>query len=553
MRLNRLMPSVAGIAGLLLAVGLGLPTIVVRAQEPTPTPEPEASGSFEVLGISPTLCLVFTTTNPKATGVDPIQCGQMDFPASLARLEQLHGDADGRIEPADFAGMDLDGNQVHQKDDAPSENGSIFVLAFVHDDDPVQFSTTRGVFMPAGSVPPGGFQPPGIDPVDDDWLCDKQSEDEDCDGDGVAGDGVVVVRLRARYGTKMAERGEGAVTIRQGTDEARMRFRVVGEPDSVEFLTLESTIQNGVRDLDGDGELGSKGECPLETTAAGFLAANATPERAIVLGIVRDEDGAAITNAFLLWDTDDNDKAVMAAPLTPTLDLGAFGFGAPNLICGTNKPGKVRVLADISRTQQRGGVGAVLDPQAELDSGTFEFTVRGLPASIELKAEPQSLACDGRASSKVSATVRDGNGDPVAAGTKVRFDVRVLGTASPINATTGPDGVASSTVTPLAGGTAGVPVVVTAGGVQASILVSCAAGAPPAGEVAPPPAAPAPTPEGAVAPSVRQPGLPRSGTGLRPASRSDEVTMALLTIAVAAGCAGGVAYAVRGVAGRRAE
>ncbi|HXF52250.1 MAG TPA: invasin domain 3-containing protein [Dehalococcoidia bacterium] len=547
------------------------------AQEATPTAQPQASGSFEVIGISPLLCFLLVGTNPEAGQVDPVQCQQFDTaPSSLKRMDALLGDGDGRVEPTDFTAIDLDGNQVHQMDDwagNTSNSGSLWIIAFVNDDDPVTFRTSRGMFVP-GNSPPPGIPPTSSDPVDNEWTCDNrkgvlaQAEDEDCDGDGVAGDGVVVARLRARYGDRIADRGPGTVEIRQGSDVATMTFTVVGEPDSVEFLTLESTVQTGVVDLDDDGKLGSEGECPLETTAAGFLAANATAERAIVLGIVRDEDGNAITGSLLLWDTDDHDKAVMAAPLTPTLDLGTFGFGAPNLICGTQKAGTVQVLASISRDIPSPPAPTKIpnaDPQAELDSGKKEFTVKGAPDSIQLKAEPQTLACDGQNASTVTATVLDKNGDPVAAGTRVRFDVRVLGTASPINATTNAEGVATSKVVPVAGGAAGVPVHVSAivKGVridvdedaireqiaqergidpddvpdrdvqerveqieteaakdrvmaEASILISCTAGAAP-GAAPPPPAPPAPaapTPSGQVAPAARQPGLPRSGDAI---------------------------------------
>ncbi|HWQ28261.1 MAG TPA: Ig-like domain-containing protein [Dehalococcoidia bacterium] len=484
---------------LALAFGGGLSTLSrTQAQEPTPEPQP----GIRTLGISPVLCLVFTNLGGAAQ-LDVARCVGLDLqggnPPNLQFVADFHGDGDGVVEPSDFAAIDLDGNRVHQNDrhEQSAGQGTLWVLAFVPDDDAVTFKTNRGYFRPGA----------GNDPTDKVWVCDTQAEDEDCDNDGIAGDGVVVARLRSNVGSLTSDPGEGRVTITQGTDEGSLDFRFVGEPDSVGFLTLENVIQNGVRDLDGDGALGSEGECPLPGDAPGFLAANGTAERAIVLAIVRDSDGIPVTNAFVEWSTDDEDKAVMAAPLTPTIDLGAFGFGAPNIICGTSDPGEVTVKAKIVRA----ATGVTLDEAAELDEQTIKFTVKGLPDKIELKAEPETVNCDGRTASKVTATVLDKEGNPVAAGQRVRFDVRVLGTASPINATTNADGVATSTITPLAGGTAGVPVTVTSGNVVASILVKCSAGAPAGAAPPPPPPPPTAAPSGQVAPAVRQPGLPRSG------------------------------------------
>ncbi len=489
--MKRILAALTFLAVVAMAVSgkvLTLPS--AGAQEATP--QSDAAG-IQTLGISPVMCLVFTNL-AGASSLDTARCVGLDIqggvPPNAQFIADLHGDGDGQVEPEDFAAIDLDGNRVHQSDrhEQSAGNGTLWVLAWVQDDDPVIFKTNRGYFRPGASP---------AEPTEREWVCDTEMEDEDCDNDGIAGDGVVVARLRSNVGTLTSDPGEGRVTIKQGTDEGFLDFRIVGEPDSVEFLTLENTIQAGVVDRDGDGQLGSPGECPLPGDAPGFLAANATAERAIVLAIVRDSDGIPVTNAFVEWSTDDEDLAVVARPLTPTIDLGAFGFGAPNILCGTKKPGTVTVKAKIVRT----AMGVTFDEAAELDEGTIQFTVKGLPDSIQLKAEPQTLVCDGQAASKVSATVLDAAGNPVAAGQKVRFDVRVLGTASPITATTNADGVATSTVTPLAGGTAGVPVVVSAGDVQASILISCSAAAP-AGEAAPPPAPPPapPAPSGGVAP-----------------------------------------------------
>jgi hypothetical protein len=500
------------IAGVLFAATAAFPR-PVAAQEPTPVPA--SSGDFPVLGISPTLCFVFAATKPGSYTTDPLQCQQYGVPASVARMDALFGDGDGNVEPEDFASIDLDGNQVHQYDAHPANNGSMWVVAFVPDADPVRFATDRGVLVPWGSNSPGLPTAYGIDPVDNEYVCDTVSEDLDCVQGTHGGDGVVAVRLRARW-TDDAGRGDGVVTVTQGRREAKLRFKVVGEVARIEFVTLESTIQDGVSDLDRNGKLGDTGECPLETTAGGFLGANGTAERSIVLARAFDHDDNSITGAFVTWDTDDHDRAVMAAPLTPTLDLGSFGFGAPNIICGRVKPGDVHVLGKITRSDP--GSGATLDPQAFIDKNTVAFKVVGVPASITLVAAPAAIVCDGKTASAVSAVVKDAAGTPAAPGLKVRFDVRVLGTADPILPATNADGVATSNVTPLAEAGAGVPVVATAGGVQASLLIRCgeAGAAPPPEGAAPPPPAEEPPSGGEPVAAVQGagvPGLPRSGDG----------------------------------------
>jgi len=499
---------------LLGGAGVGLARHASAEDAPTPTPTPVVTGNMPVVAISPALCFMLTGAR---YGFAAVSCLSMESPDSLATIADLWGDGDGRIEASDFAGLDLDGNQVHQMDDYStsfSASGSLFILAFVPNHVPVEFRTNRGVFVPYLSPAPPGIAHPNTDAVGQVWRCDthkgqtNEAEDADCDNTSTQGDGVVVARLRARYGDNIADIGPGTVTVRQSaTDQATIKFTVVGEPWTLSFTTLESTIQDGITDMTA--------QCPLPGDAAGFLGANGTPERSIVLAIAKDIEGNAVTGAIINWDTDDHDKAQMAAPLTPTLDLGSFGFGAPNIICGTKKTGTVEVKADISRRIDSGGQHIPdFDPGAALAKATKEFSVVGVPAAITLTAAPSELACDGVASSTISATVLDAQGSPVAAGQAVRFDVQVLGSANPVGAKTDGKGVATSVVTPLSGDVAGVPVVVTSGDVQASVLVKCIAAG--AGPTAPTtaPGAPEAAPGGTVppvseaSPSAR---LPKSG------------------------------------------
>jgi hypothetical protein len=114
------------------------------------------------------------------------------------------------------------------------------------------------------------------------------------------------------------------------------------------------------------------------------------------------------------------------------------------------------------------------DPELE----TFEVTVLGVPDSLSVVSTPAMVACDGTQTAELAVTVKDLNGDLVANGTQVEFDIQVLGTANPILATT-TDGIAKSTISPLAALGTGAPVIITTGEVQQAFLVQCAAGSPP--------------------------------------------------------------------------
>jgi hypothetical protein len=482
------------------AAGLG--PAPAAAQEATPTPV--TTGNIPLVMISPALCfpLVITRFTDQTTGAthanncafldskQPTAGGSTQGADALKDLESVIGDNDGVLEPSDFASIDLDGNQVHNQDDLSGTgtslyDGNLFVLAFVSSTGPVRFRTNRGLMIPAGLLNPS--QDLTVAPADTagtTYVCDSQAgtqsgplvEDADCNpGGGTGADGVVVGRVRAHWGATTAPIGPGTVTVNQGqSDEATIAFRVVGEPRTLSFTTLETKIQDGA---------GGTGQCPLPGDAAGFLGANGTAEKSIVLGIARDIEGNAVTGAVINWSTDFPNRAKMAAPLTPTLDLGSFGFGAPNIICGATETGKVTVTGAISKDLL---IATNFDPNAEEDTNTVSFDVVGVPASMTLAANPPSLPCDGTATTSVTAAVVDADGTPAVAGTQVHFDVQVLGTANPIDAKTDDKGVATSTISPLAPGASGVPVNVFTGNVASSILVQCTTGAPGGGP--PPPA-----------------------------------------------------------------
>ena len=92
-------------------------------------------------------------------------------------------------------------------------------------------------------------------------------------------------------------------------------------------------------------------------------------------------------------------------------------------------------------------------------------------ATVELSADPQSLICDGKRASTVTARLLDEAGQPVEDGTPVHFSVQALGSADPINTET-TRGAAQTGVIALSG-QAGVVVNVTSGSVAAAIRIDC--------------------------------------------------------------------------------
>ena len=140
------------------------------------------------------------------------------------------------------------------------------------------------------------------------------------------------------------------------------------------------------------------------------------------------------------------------------MDLGSFGFGAPQVLCGTKGTGTVTVKATINKLRERrrvGGSGKIDDRVARrsdgassADSFTLDFNVTSQVASVSAMADPAVVDCNGTNSAKVSAAVVNAEGQPIADGQSVEFDVVALGTANPIISKTG-GGVATTVVTPM--------------------------------------------------------------------------------------------------------
>lgn len=379
-----------------------------------------------------------------------------DIGEVLCSLDARDGAIDAKFElrPEDFDPIRLEGGQIHDQD------GQLIVVAFFNDDGPVHLRLSDGVKFETSQ--------------DDDILCGSVASattfvDEDCDNDGIQGDGAVAALIVPEV--PAPDRGPASVSADQDLVVLSAPFTIVGEPDELYFLilgaeTLEPAVQTGL----------TAAECKLPGDAAGFIAALGEPEKTVIVARVADNDGTEITGALLKWSVDDKNKAVFAAPLTPTLDLGGFGFGAPNLLCGIDDAGPITITAELLGPDGQLREAIVLDPKSASEFTTLQFKVVGTPADVALSVDPATVACDGTSSATVVATVTDAGGNPVVNGNAVDFDVQVLGTANPVSSTTA-DGKAQSVITPLSAGVAGVSVVVTAGDVQSSILVNCGAGA----------------------------------------------------------------------------
>lgn len=426
-------------------------------------------------------------------------------------LERISsGDDTSNPKPEDFAKVDMDAGQVHQDD------GLMYVVAFVGNDDPVGFFADRGVFNnDLSSITCG----PASDPMAD-------FADEDCDGDGVKGDGVVV----APFQPNGADRGPAEFRVRQNHIEMSEPYKIVGEPHHITLKAMDTAIQDGAP------------VCELMSDVPTFIAISGAPETAVLVATVTDSDGTPITGGLVGWSVDDSDKrkaslvipASLEVPFSPSLDLQALGLGAPETLCGGDETGTVKITAKLTDGSAELPSGLALDPGRTPRQATIELPVQSAPEKMELSASPAGLVCDGASTSTVTATLTDADGKPVVNGNHVEFSVKALGVASPIDGVSA-TGVATSVVTPLAGLINGVvvhatwmrhvvkggeipatpeppdlpepvPLKYVASDLEQTLLVNCEQAAPAAPE-----APPAALPGGAPAGTVISP--PRTGDG----------------------------------------
>ncbi len=388
---------------------------------------------------------------------DNLQTGATVVPPEPALVETLGeaetladtlGDEDGELEVADFEDVDLDGNQIRAFGNTGITT-SLYIFAFVDDAGDVTFDAEAGL-----SVAPFA-----------DEVCGVGDGDTDCDAASAPAtrDGVVVATVTAAAGAD--EEDELDVTIiQEGDDDTSETILVTGPGNEVNLTLVEDVVQaSATSAVFGD----CTDENELDVTDSAALS---NPNSTVGIAVVTDNDDVVLTRVAVGFDTDDDDIADIGETTGVSVDGGTSGTAAFAVICGGTDLGEAEITASIN-------IGGTNE-----DESTATVTVVGGPQTVALTVAPAIIACDGTQTSTVTATVTDSEGNNVADGTDVEFSVVALGTANPITVNT-VDGVASSTITPLSGATAGVTVVVTAGddddSAQSSVRVDCALPIPP--------------------------------------------------------------------------
>jgi hypothetical protein len=356
-------------------------------------------------------------------------CSSLETESNFRTLTRVLGGDEDNPKPEDFAKIDLDAGQAHELD------GIVFVVAFVGNDDSVGFYADSGIFPISGHSIALCSALPGANFAEAD--CDEKSS--------TVGDGVVV----AQWVPSGAERGTGQFRVRQGGVEITADYQIVGEPDHISLKSIDTAVQTGAP------------VCELFTDVPGFLARTTEPETSVLVATVTDSDDTVITGALVAYTVDDTDKANVAIPaplraaLTPSLDLQALGLGSPEVLCGTDDAGTVKITASITKGDDVLPNNLKLDPNAKVRHASIEVPVQSPPETMTLSAVPPNLVCDGTASSNVSAKLTDGDGEAVVNGNLVHFRVVALGSVNPIDGRT-TDGAATTAVTPLSGAINGV-------------------------------------------------------------------------------------------------
>ena len=387
------------------------------------------------------------------TGDNPLSTA-VETGGESETLEEVLGDGDGIWEAGELDDVEFDANQI--ADGAAPLPGGLYLVILVND---------------GGDVT--------IDPkaLGADQLCSTNTlvppvADEDCDGDATLNDGAVFTAIGDATGAGGSlDAGDTVdVDVAQDGIELSISINVVGLADEIVVTALKTTVET----------LSATDACDDIAITDG-LDANADVDKVLLIATVTDSEDTDLARVGVTWESDDTDVLDLAED-----ERAAGGGSAPTaagsvdtttgvsvdddgtvvaaaVFCGQDDPGTATVTAEFDQTSITGG-------QAEDDS--VEITVVGEPASVALTASPAAIPCDGSATSTVSATVTDADGNNVADGTSVNFSVVALGTANPVNADTAA-GVATSVITPLSGATAGVTVVVSAGDAQASIRIDC--------------------------------------------------------------------------------
>jgi hypothetical protein len=350
-----------------------------------------------------------------------------------------------------------------------------------------------------------------------DWAV---GSDNDCNGGqtalGVAnnGDGVVMFHVLEDTASR-----QSVLTVSTDQDAVAQTFdvNVVGSPNNVTLTLAEKVIETS-------GSLAVQNACtgtvpPTVGTGIDVTAAIAPPNSTVAWAVATDQDNTVLTRVPVFFTVTPPESSEIALfgngnatqeitgntfftvhPSNAALPTAAFV-----VVCGGTQTGTATLDAAINLISCAGTGCVALSSR---DHATQDITVVGAPSSNVLTAAASAIACDGTATSTVTAKVTDSAGNNVADGVPVNFSVVALGTANPINTVT-KDGIATSVITPLSNSSAGTTVIVTAGDstvaspVQTSVRVDCSLPLATQATLAP---AAAPTPRGGIA-------GPDTGTG----------------------------------------
>jgi hypothetical protein len=419
-----------------VALVLVIPALAILLLGGSMRPPAVEAKPTAVITITNTLCLALTSTDGDWNGDTVVN--SLDGPIGLSRCNTLTGagnlrdlatvlevPTDENPKPEDFLPVDKDLGHLHEKD------GVMYFLAFVTNDDPVAFYADEGVFEISGASTASCGPGAGYDFVEPD--CDGNAATED--------DGIVIVKLKPGADP---DRGPATVRVRQGTQEMEEGYTIVGEPHNIKLNVMETTIQDGAS------------KCKVMTKVSEFVEYLSAPGTTIIQAVLTDDDGTPVSGGLVAFETDDENKATMAKPLTPTVDMSSLGIGAPNTLCGTVDSGTITLTAKI--TDGAAELGPGLDGSANVGKkAKAEVIIQGLPTDMVLTATPGSLVCDATATSSISAALTDADGKPAMDGTPVSFSAKALGIVTPIDAKS-VSGAATTALTPLSGVAKGVAV-----------------------------------------------------------------------------------------------
>ena len=432
-----------------ILVGLMALALVIGVTGTSFRPDKASAKPTDVISFNPDVCAAFTHSGTAF-------CYSLNNSAALAELADVLDGAVG--DPDTYADL-VDASAAQLGDDSQLgvPNGqSMWVLAFVTNDDLVTFTADEGVWRSTGSP---AMSTTTVCPTDPDIA----ALDADCDATAATeGDGVVVDQLYSGVAadadsSDYLDRGDATLTATQSGIDVDMDYTVVGYADDMTLKSLKTTIQED-----------SGAPCVIGGYSTDeFTQENALADVSGLVASVVDEDGTELTGIWVAWESSDESDITLskdarslseAAPLSITL-FKSKQASAPNLACGGDPETDVTITAAVDDDSSPAD-GLIEGEKGQLDD-EVSLDVVPAPASLTLAADPATIMCDGTTSSVVSATVLGTDGKPVVSGNPVRFDVVALGTANPIIAQTDDKGVASSKITPLSGPLAGVTVLST--------------------------------------------------------------------------------------------